>query len=756
MKKKRTKGIALCMVVAMVLACFTSVTDSLARRETQTISDSFDDSEFVGGYDADKWTFYGAENGMKVEELVKAQKVLKGETKNITGEWNVLMSKDWYWEIRSFTFDMYMPANTTWDNSKWAFMDFVDIEDPMEYVGDYDDYGEPMCYGAMKVVGEDDFGISSTTWKDWGFNSETIGDTWLSVKVVSENATRGKLIIAPRGQAFDETKAQDITLAGNKSFYNSNIVLGDYKFAGYMFDNLVIETDTGTYKEDFEDGKNDLFEEIVIRDAKKNTYEIVDYNGNNHLTFENAAAGDRLIANTKIIEGNEYVEDTDKVLDVSFKVNYKNNNTSEEIAYIFGLDANDASPFSDNYALIFGKNNVRLSYFDIEGKETIHVTKRLGAGLRGNTVSLALTKAGELTVRVDGAQVLKHSGLENYGGYAGIAAKTDITAKIHVDDIVMNNTYFEIITTKSWSDDFSSNRIGTGTDTDYAWNAERGNISVSEEELVFTCLEDGSYFGPAYKYETFEMSFEMTSILTTDDEKKSMEATNAGCWIGLDFGKKSPTVKTYATYGMLAVRVAAPEGGAEWTEAESFLYHVESSDLEDYVVKHTKPIPKSYFENISYDDLTKRREEISPEDAVCFKFVALDNKVELYMKLKSEAEYTLYTTVENVDPKGYVALACTGYAYWTIDNFEIKNTTEIYNEAPEIVIPEKVIPTLAERGLGVEDTYWAKEQKLNEGKAGISPIVLIAGVSGVALIGIAVFVVYQVQKKKRTKSVEDN
>jgi len=749
--KRRTKLMALCVALSMVLSCFVSVSDSLAKKESKTFSDTFEKKENIVSYDADKWTLYGNEKSIKIKELAKAQKVLKADAQNVYGEYDLLMSKDWYWEIHSFSFDMYIPANTTWENSGWAFLDFVDIEEPIEYAGDYGEYGEPMCYGAMKVLGIDDFGLSSTTWKDWGFKSDTIGDTWISVKVISENATTGKIMIAPKGQAFDKTKAQRLTLAGNRSFYNSNIVLGDFKFTGYMFDNFVIKTDTGTFKEDFEDGTNDLFEEITINELATTSFPVVNYGGDYQLAFKKAKVEDRLIANTKFVQENKHLKATDNVLETSFKVDFRNNNTKERIAYVFGLSSNDASPFCDNYGLVIGKDQIRFSFFEMDGKETVLAKQNLSSSLRGNTISISLTKSGHLTVSVGGAQVLKCSGVEDYDGYAGFAAHTDISKEVYVDDVTINNTLFNVITTKSWKDDFSENKIGTGTDSDYAWFAQNGSIQVSGEEVSFLSCVDGTFFGPAYEYETFELSFEMTSILTTDDPQKAMYGTYGGCWIGLDFGKKSSTVSTYGTYGMLAIRVVPEAGQDKWEEAQRFTYRADSSELTELRMENLKPIPASWFENISYDDVDRTRENVSPKDAVCFKFVGLEDRVELYMKRASDKKYELYSVIENVDPKGYVALACTGYAHWTIDNFKIKNTAKIYNEAPPIVIEEKVFPTLEERGVGVEDTYWEKEQKLNEKKAGISPIIWVGGACVVALLGVGAIVVMIKKAKKHKK-----
>lgn len=748
MKKRTLKLMACSLALVMLAGCLMPLLDVSAREETITIQDAFDDGEYVGAFDTDAWTAYVAgEETIKVAELAKPERVIKCGGKNITAETNVLMTKEWYWEIQSLSFDLFIPAN-----ADWAFIDFVDIDDPMDYPGDFGEYGRPMCYESIMVSPEDDFGLSRTKWSDWGFSSDKLSDTWVSVKIVSEDAMNGKVMIAPKGQAFDESKAQSIALAGNKSFYNSNFVFGDYKFSGYMLDNFVIETDTGTYKEDFEDGKNDLLEEITIYDREETCYPVVEYGGSRKLAFENAAVDDRLISNTNIKQENEYLKDSDIVLDASFSIDVSKLSADQEIAYVFGLAGNDSLPFADNYAFVMSKNRVRFSYFEADGTENVLEARSKNPS---GKINLTLTKDGTFTATMGGSKVLQHKGVENYAGSTGFAAKTALTGTAYLDDVVINNNVFEIITTKSWADDFSEDKLGTGADTDYAWNAVGGSIKVSDEEIVFEGCSDYTYFGPAYVYETYELTFELTSIFGTKDENEAMDATYLGRWLGIDFGKSSSNVNSYGTYEMLAVNITGPQDGSAWTEAGCFTYKKNSvSNLTDDKMTRVKPIPASYFEDITYDNKTKLRDDVSSDDAVCFKFVALEDRVELYLKKASDAEYIHYITVENVDPKGCVAIACTGYTYWSIDNFEIKNTAEIYEEAPEIVIEEKVLPTLAERGVGVEDTLWAREQKLNAERKGGVPVALIAGIAASAVIvgGVAGVVIYR--KKKANSNVE--
>lgn len=745
MKSKKAKVLVSVLVLSMIIGCLSPIKEASARQETITIADSFDNQEYVGDIDLDVWTPYGDTTSVKVKEISKPEYVLQCTGKNITGETCVLMSKEWYWEIQSFSFDLWIPKG-----ADWAALDFVDIDVPEDYTGDYGEHGEPMIYSSMMLGPDNDFNLTRTEWKDWGFADNKVEDEWVSVKFVVDDAMNAKIMLAPKGKKFDESKAQRVTLSGARSFYNSNIVFADYKFCGYMLDNIVINTDTGKFKEDFEDGKNNLFEEISIYERDETCFPVIEYGGSRKLMFKKASAEDRLIANTKVKQEDEYLKDKDSVLDVSFTVDFSQNNSNQEIAFVFGLAENDSLPFSDTWAYVMSKNGGRLSYFDIDGKETVHVSKNFGTTLRGNQVHLVLQKNGMLTAYLDGRAVGSYKGIEAYAGSVGFAAKTAIKDPIYIDDFKVENNLYKIITTKSFSDDFSENKLGTTGNSDYAWNAEAGSISVTDNEMVWEGVSDYTYVGPAYEYETYELSFRLNAIKGTTDEASKWDATYLGRWIGIDFGKSSSTIKTYGTYGMLAVQVVTPDPNIDWQEAGIFTYKSEEvSMMSEEVLTQVKPIPAEYFEDITYDGVNTMREQISSKKAVCFKFVALEDHVELYMKRASDKEYTLYATVENVDPKGYVAICCTGYSYWSLDNFKIKNTAEIYNEAPPIVIEEVVLPSLEERGVGVEDTYWAREQEINAQKSGGFPTVAVAVIGGAVVVAGATAIVLLARKKKR-------
>lgn len=750
--RKGKKVLAGCLAAAMLLSVAAVPFEAQAARRTETVKDDFDNGSLVGAYDSEVWSEFSANNSIKIAELTTPGKVLEFKGKNVNGETTVLMSNDWYWEIHSLSFDLKIP-----ENASWFGLDFVDIDEPWDYVGDFGENGEPMIYGSFKVSPEDDFGLSDTEWTSWGFSSNKLENTWISVKIVTENDKTGKMYIAPKGAGFNEELGQPITLGEGQSFYNSNVVFADYAFCGYQLDNIVIETDMGVYQENFEEDENNLLECITIdSDTSKFSFPIVESGGDRRLEIAQAAAGERLIANTAIKGEDEYLEDTEEVLNVSFS--YTGNDTQEEIAYVFGLQYSDSEPFVGTWAYVMSQQSGRLVKYEEDGTETVVKTNNFSAGKK-KKLQLSLTKNGNLTVTENGSNVLQCEGVSEYAGYNGFAAKTDISEPIYLDNVELANSIYKVITTKTFTDDFSTNRLGTTGNSDYAVNAASGVIAVQDGELVFDGCLDDTYFGAAYEYETYEMEFQLTSIYGTDDMEERQNATAPDRWIGIDFGKENMNTTTYGTYGMFLIRITAPEGETNWQTADVGIYKKEgTSTLKEEELTIVKSIPASYFKDITYDGVNTQKEDISPDAAVCFKLVAKEDSMELYMKRADAEEYTLHATLNNVDPVGYSAITCTGWTFWTLDNFGMTNTAEIYNEAPEVVIEEAQTVSYEERGIGVTDTGWEEETQLNVNNGSdttdsMSGVIIIAGIAVAAVVIIVIgVVVVSTKKKAKTKT----
>ncbi len=743
--KRSIKVLAGSLAAVLVLGSVLPVIDSHAGQRTEIIEDTFDNGSLLESYDSEIWSQYSESDPFRIKQLTKPTRALQFKGKNENGEATVLMTKDWYWEIHSLTFDLKIPRNASWFG-----LDFPDIIEPLDYVGDYQKQGEPMCYNSFKVGPEDDFGLTATQWTDWGFSSNKLSDTWVSVKIVPENENTGMIYLAPKGSAFPMSKGQKITLAEGQSFHNSNIVFIDYAFTGYMIDNVEIKTDMGVHQENFEDETDDLFELVTLHEGAQNfSMQIVEDGAIRKMSLSKAKAGEQLVANKEIKASDKYLDDDSEVLRTTFSLDMTNSKSDEELAFVFGIPNNGAEAFYDSWAYIISRAGGRLVRFNDKGKEVVKAEHF--ASFTSGTIGLTLQKDGSLEVLQNGSVVMRVSGVKNYQGYAGFAARTAIGKAIYIDDVLIENEIYHIVTTKTFSDDFKTNRLGTVGNSDYAYWAESGSINVTGGELTFDGCLDNTYFGSGYEYETYEMSFQLTSILGTDQESEMQNATYLDRWLGIDFGKQTSTAKTYGSYGMFLIRITPPVGEENWQYADIGIYKKEGTSTltgEEYI--EVEKIPASLFQDITYDEKSKQREDVSPKDAVCIKLVAEANEMQLYMKRASQKDYTLYGILKNVNPEGYAAIACTGWTYWTIDNFKMKNTAEIFQEAPEVVIEEQELVDYEERGLGVDDTYWAEEQRINaEQNRGMSVWGWIGiGTATVLIVGAATVIVLMRKKKK--------
>ena len=743
--KKFCKILSIALCIAFLIATFSC----FASQKSVTISDDFESKSTLGGYSMDNFTLYGDDNQVYCTELKKPNHAISFEGKNVTGETNILIT-DWYKKIDEISYDLFVP-----DTEEWFAMDFIDIDKPSDYLGDYsEENGNPMIYDSYKLYPTMAF-MTGMKWTQFGFETDSIKNQWVSVKVVADSQYSATIYMAPKGKKFTEEGSYKFTVASPHSFYNSALVLADYKFVGYVIDNVVLKTFDGTVKEDFEDENNDLFKELKLYSDSVAQFPIVDYDGDRRLLFDNTDTDTALISNTEITQLDENFESEDVVLDVAFDIDYTS--AKGDLAYVFAMPAQDESPFCENYGVVFSKGSAKLCYFEMDG-----VGKTFKSGKISNTakVEIVLQKSGKLTLNADGKEVFSYNKIENYEGFTGFAVKSGIKGKLYIDNLCITNNYYEKITTKNLSEDFSVNHLSKTGNSDYVYHEENGTIKYKDGELWFDGVVDGTYFGPAYKYETYELTFKMTSILKTEKESERTSACYADDWIGLDFGKNTPSISSYGSYGMIAISVDQSAGVDlnDWDVAGCFGYKNEASPLNEIKVTRYKDIPSSLFKNIYYDGVKTQKEDISASNAVCFKYVASTDKIDVYLKKASDKEYTLYLTVDGISPEGYLALCCTGFEYWTIDDFEIINTAKVYNEAAEVAYTEEdvTILPLTERGIGVEDTGFTKEQELNaentvEKANGNNKILLyiIIGAGAVLVLCAAAFIIVKRLKKSK-------
>ncbi len=716
-----------------------------------TVEDDFYNKKTLSTVDEEIWTLTGDSIG--AVELEKPGRILKFNGNSVTAETALIMT-DWYYEIKSLSFDFKIPKGA--GSNDIFFFDFIDVDKPRDYCGDYSSkYGKPMCYETWPKTAFSSKAPAIGKWKDYGFSSDTVDNQWVSVKVEAISDNTANFYIAPKGKAFK--KKNILTLSGKHTFLNSAVVFGDYQFIGYQLDNIVLKTESSVFKEDFEDDKNDLFKTVTINeDKEKFSFDIEEDGGVRKLAFKNSNVDDSIIAINKLEGENKHLKDNDVVLNTTYNMTFPNG-CSGEISYVFGLEENDGSPACENWAYVMNKSGGRIVYYDEDGNEKVKGTQSYGSN--DVNIKITLTKSGKLTVTANG-NAISANGVNKYDGFTGFSVRKEVKNTIYLDDVNIKNTYYNVLTTKSINEDFSENRMGTQGNSDYAFNAEGGSFAVSDGELAFNGLSDNSYFGPAYQYETCELSFKLTGIYVTEDATDAKNATYCGKWLGLDFGKSKSTVSSYGTYCTFATMLTHGEdiNNSEWKDAGLFTYKDDNlSPLKSVVINNIKPIPADYFKDISYDGSSKQKDDIPADKAVCFKYVIATDGIKLYMKRASESDYTLYAELNDVDTSGYFALCCTGYSFWTIDDFKIKNTSSVYNEAPPVEIEEITLPSLESRGIGVKDTGYDKEIELNKNRGSsfnISKWLPLGGaiIAGVLVICVAIILLNRKKRAKKRKA----
>lgn len=663
--------------LALAAALFVSVpgAKAFAALKKTTTSDNFDNTEYVGKVDPATWTT--SASSIKTEEVIPSTKALKiGYGSNEVQA--ALISKNELKDLKEVSF------NIKYCTPGWFNIAFRKTKDAL-----LTDNGEINPYVRPKG------GIFTR-------------DEWQHVKIVVTSATTFDIYVADYGKDFGDP-AESFALTADESFEScyfdfelNTSDCSDYLPCAYL-DNVKFTLGDGTVLEDtFEDGTMANLESYgatVTKDGSTNTYtpdhniELVD--GASKLAFDKSKKGDFIMLAKEIEKNDKFLKPSNAVLDVTFDAKFGEDAAdTDSLSYFFAMESAAGSPLNSTWCYTLTKDGGEVVYYNASGeKEELEGHLNNFTSLtadKGSTIRLKLTLGGELTVYENGESVLTYTGVDAYSGFTGFSVTGDNVSKIYVDNVSINEYAFEKVVTKSVSHNFNNNYFGPEGKEDLVYRADSGTIEVIDNELSFERCSDGSYFGSAYKYDTFTAEFKMTSIYggwQPGDATDGCMAANR--WIGLDFGRKSAKVTSYGSYATLGIRVTHPTVDnndskkliTNWKKCENFLYKSGVSELENYVYTKVADIPATLFKDITYDKVNTQRSDISADDAVCFRLVAEDNRVSLYMKKASEGEYTLYVTVDNVDPSGYFAIVCTGYAYCTFDDFVVTNTADIYDLA---------------------------------------------------------------------------
>jgi len=575
-------------------------------------------------------------------------------------------------------------------------------------------------------------------------------DEWVSIKIDLSDADVVKILCAADGGEFEGIATKELSAVGKYMQLNYNV---DDK-SGYIYiDNFKIGEITDTFENC--DAVDDSALLRVVSDITADIF-ILDL-AVSELRLSGAKSGEYIISNTilKADTDDSFPHDT-SIIDAALSL--KISDTAESVGYVFGVaKGNSGYDLTKSfYCIRFGGTSIGLYKYDADGAaqklcENVDAVSDFSSGV---DVTVKVLGSGKITVAVDEVSKLSYDNSDSgviiaeCAGYNGFVALTDIgeNSDTAIDNFNLTNSYYvakweNAITTKSVNTNFNLNYFGEEGHEDFVYRASGGAIDVTDGELVFTKCDDDTYFGPNYEYEDFICEFKLTSIYVTDSDANKTVATAPDKWIGLDFGKKGATVFPYGTYGMIYTNITSK------TDSVVNLYTGTGSSMDGQSVSVREPIPNSYFEAISYDGTTSTRQTVKAEDAVCFRYVANNGTLQLYIKSVKEDEYKLYYQIDNIDTRGYISLAMTGYLFATIDDFSVSNTSEIYNIA-ETYIPSVTIEKVVYDRSNV-DVNASDEFTLNKYNDFFTPFIICAVVAAVAVVNVVVLAVIVWKKKSK-------
>ena len=717
---------------------------------TTVVEDSFNDVSDNGSYNDDYWTAFTADNAKTIAQPETLVTSLRIPANKINGEEILLATTDRLSGITAIQFDILVPSSTN------AWCGFNIIQNSGEYFtqSNWHLYSCPFTItkSGMNGLGGTWSDGAKTKWED--LLGENGADKWLTIKVVPKSATVATVSAGLQGGELKT--AGDVTLkAANTS--RTSFTEGYFAFSSadgggdQLLDNFRITTQNGEIVEDFNNGIPTEGMEVVKKTGTAYQFNLY---SNNTVTFTQAKANDRLIAVEEIKE-DESVLTSLECLDVSFTAKLPAG-TTDEIAFVFGLEEQDGDPTKNAVAYIVGATGGRLVQFDENGENVLDATAANVNVLNGvtsaegATVRISVNKNGNVKISENGLPVKTADGAEaefspvGYAGYFGFVSYADMTGSISLDDAKAVNVNYKVPVTKSVTHNFSSDYFGNEAAPDFiAVGDPKTSMYVQDGKLVWDGTSDESVFGSAHEYDSFIMDYKVCNVYVGTEDMADGAKTAAGKWIGLDIGRSKATLKGWAEYAMFFFQIT-PTGE---TSGVSFYTNSNSKvDKDSVVTTQVKPIPASLWKAIQYDGVLTEKHHIDEGDAVCVRWVMENDVLSLYLKKASETAFTKYFEAKNLQATGYVALRSTGYTYLELDDFSMANTSSVYicaeNHVPETVIKtEEVI--IYDRGN--VDVNWDEEIKANENSgcgSAVSPVGIT--LSAFAIVGV-------VLTKKRRK-----
>ena len=715
MKKILKFSALICAVVMSFSIGFT--TAFAASRTTTILEDSFSNASFKGSVDDGKWqaTFTTATKTIMQKDIVEnpALRYIKGQS---GGEWIQYGTKQKLANITSVEYSYMIPENIK-QQGTWLGISFVGRLDPTK--AGYYLYDAPLMLDhTLKIDGQPTQG----KWVSVKIVpvSDTQIDIWLALR--NEDGTaefKTEKSLSKTGFSFNSinsdkslTDDEKAVLTAEKiaeegwSFKNAYVMWGcEGEGEGICLDDIKITTKDGdndpvVYSTGFEsldlDSQSSPFKAYECGRAAKAALEVAE---DNKMLFKQTNKGDRIVSYAKIVKDTS-VASFVKCVDLSFNVKMSDS-SSDAIALALGLANENADPTENGCLYIVEVDSVSgdakgrfVEYKDgqiVNEQTTGHLLEKVTTK-DGAKIAIEIYKSGETIVKHNGAVVSEDFVIGNYAGNLGFYSPKNNDGTVQIDNIFVDNSTYYVPTTKSVTHNFENSFFGNAGFEDFYKNATGGTMEVENGQLVWSSCSDYSYFGSAYEYDGFILDYQINSIFVTDKEDLATGATLPNRWIGLDIGRERKTQAHYGSYLTILFNINPITDDKVYPGI-----YIDSSKSPltqaDVTQVRYQAIPASLFRDIHYDNVSRSEADVKPEDTLCIRWVS-DPKTEsikLYMKKLGEADFTLYYEAF-VNATGYVALTCTGFVSFKMDNFSMSNTSPIYtianNEVPETIYPE--------------------------------------------------------------------
>ena len=601
----------------------------------------------------------------------------------------------------------YMQFDIKFLEKKWMAMYFKAKE--KTNLGDY----APELF--MNMAGDGKYSSDGMKFKFSQYPiSATMGE-WMTMKFVRTSSTTMALYVCERGGNVDEAIPTIITIenaeANFDKFYFAIAGEGGQEFS---LDNIVVQSESVNINERvYGDTVNDNIK------AYGAPFEIV--SPDSSLTFISSNKGDGVQYNYPMEEETSIIEDLE-VLKMEYTASFANADAGDAVAFAFGVAGGQT--FEDySYACLMEKDGVSLVFFE-NGEQTV-ILEKVNANLANSAkVQVVANKNGTISVYVN--DELKGTATVDldvyYTGAFGFYATNDNAGSVAIDNVRMVSKTYKVPVTKSVSHNFSNDFFGNEGYEDFVWNAHSGKngIYVKDGKLVYDNVADDAFFGSAHEYDNFVLDFKLCSV------KVGENATGANKWLGIDIGRKTSGRTQYGTNFLLAHEIVpTADSVGYWTYTHETSQY-KQAELNKQIVQYKK-LPKAYFDAIQYNDVDKTEADILDKDALCFRYVAENGTIRMYMKRACEMEYQLYATLSGVDTTGYVSLNITGWTTMKIDDFSMSNISSVYVNAdsyePETVIEENKVVIYDNNLMG--DPLALEEAKANS-KGGCASVATVA------------------------------